>query len=68
MKCEYCERDFEKGEIQKKIRDNRHTFCSEYCYVLYFWKIPLHDHEAMYKMYCPITFKIPDIRELIEEG
>ena len=66
MKCNYCQRTFEKGPVKKIMRGKRHTFCSEYCYVLYFWKIPRLDHEAMYKMYCPISSSI-NIRELSEE-
>lgn len=67
MECDYCERTFEKGAVSKVIRGKKHTFCSEYCFILHFWKIPKLDHDAMYKMYCPISFSIPDIRELIEE-
>ena len=67
MKCDYCERTFEKLPVKKTIRGVKHTFCGEYCFILYFWKIPKLDHDAMYKMYCPITFSIPDIRELVEE-
>ena len=67
MKCKYCERDFDKGPVKKLIRGKKNTFCSEHCFVLFFWNIPKLDFEAMYREYCPITFSIPDIRELIEE-
>jgi len=67
MKCDYCGRTFAKNPVRKVIRGKRYTFCSEYCYILHFWEIPKHDHEAMYKMYCPVTLSIRDIRELAKE-
>lgn len=67
MKCEQCERIFESSVTKKIIRGVPHNFCSEYCYVLYFWKIPKQDLEPMYKMCSPFSFSIRDIRELIEE-
>ena len=67
MKCDYCKRTFEKGPVKKVIRGKRLVFCNEYCFVLWYYKVPKHDHEAMYKMYCPTTVEVKDIRELIEE-
>ena len=66
MKCEYCERTFEKWPVEKVLRGKRHTFCSETCFVLFFYKYPKFDMERMYSMFT-ISVPVPDIRELIED-
>ena len=66
MKCEYCERVFEKGPVKKVIRRKRHIFCSESCFNLWFYKYPRFDMERMYSIYA-VSVPVPDILELIEE-
>lgn len=66
MKCEYCERTFEKGPVKKVLRGKRHIFCSESCFNFYFYKYPKFDLQRMYSTYT-VSVPVPDIRELIEE-
>ena len=62
MKCEFCDRNFEKGPYFRVLRGKKHTFCSESCFNLYHYKVPKFDLE---KMYTETTYKVP--AELFDE-
>lgn len=66
MKCEYCERAFEKGPVKKVLRGKAHTFCSESCFNLYFYKYPKFDMERMYETYT-VPVSVPDIDALFDD-
>jgi len=66
MRCEFCERTFKKGPVEKVIRGKRHVFCSQSCFNLYFYNTPKFDLERMYSAYA-VSVSVPDIRELIKE-
>jgi hypothetical protein len=66
MKCEFCERKFDKGPVEKVVRGERHIFCSQGCFNLYFYNMPKLDFERMYSTYCESALA-PDFRELIKE-
>ena len=65
MKCDYCGRAFEKGAVKKTIRGKRHVFCSEYCFVLHHYNMPVPD-----MVNCgganSVRVLAPDFREIIE--
>ena len=56
MKCEFCERTFEKGPYERVLRGKRHVFCSESCFNLYHYKYPKFDMDRMYSV---STYSIP---------
>ena len=67
--CEYCDRPI-KGEAEEKIlRGKKHAFCSEFCFRLYFYKVPKISYDDMKKMYALrfVTIHAPDLHELVEE-
>lgn len=67
MKCEFCERDFEKGPYIRVLRGKRYVFCSEGCFNLYHYKFPKFDVNRMYR---ETTFTIPAevAEEILEEA
>ena len=64
--CEYCGRPI-KGEPEiRVIRSIKHTFCTDFCFRLYFYDVPAvtqADLQKMYKLRC-VTVKSPDFRTL----
>ena len=67
MKCDYCGIEYEREPVVKVIRGKRHTFCSEYCFVLHHHGMPVPD-----MVNCgganSVLVKVPDFRELIKRG
>ena len=55
IQCEYCGRPI-KGQAEIRVRRGiKHTFCTEFCFRLYFYDVPTitySDLQKMYKMYC----------------
>lgn len=49
MKCEFCERTFEKLPYKRVLRGKPHVFCSEGCFNLYHYKHPKFDIDEMYR-------------------
>lgn len=66
MKCEYCEREFEKGPVTKVLRGKSHLFCSLSCFNLYFYKYPKFDMERMYDAFT-VSVSVPDFDELLKD-
>jgi hypothetical protein len=70
QKCEYCGRPIKKDPTDKVLRGKKHTFCSEFCFRLFFFKIPglTYDKlQEMYKVRC-VSVPVPDFKELLKEG
>ena len=71
QQCEYCGRSIKGKPVNKLLRGKKHTFCTEFCFRLYFYKVPgmsYADLQKMYSVRC-ISVQVPDFRELItEEG
>ena len=67
MKCEYCNRVFEKEAVEKTIRGKKHVFCSEYCYVLYHHRVPMFDMDARVGWSSKTVPDVPDFRELLDK-
>jgi len=66
-KCEYCGRLIKGDPTIKVLRGEIHTFCTEFCYRLYFYDVPdmsFEDLQKMYALRC-ISIKAPDFRTLI---
>ena len=64
-KCEFCEREFEKGSYERVLRGKPHVFCSAGCFVLYHYRVPKFDMEEMYR---GATHTIPaDVSQKIME-
>jgi hypothetical protein len=69
IRCEYCDRPI-KGEPENKVlRGKKHTFCTEFCFRLYFYNVPKISYEDLMKMYelRYVTVNAPDLHELAGE-
>ncbi len=63
--CEFCKRAFGNGEVKKVVRGERHTFCSESCFVMWRYRRPVPDWEKFYAKY---TISVAaNITDLIDE-
>ena len=66
-KCEYCSRPLISDPTIKVLRGEKHTFCSEFCFRLYFYDVPdmsFIDLQKMYALRCA-SIKAPDFRTLV---
>jgi hypothetical protein len=66
-KCEYCGRLLKDDPTIKVLRGIKHTFCTEFCFRLYFYDVPHMSFEDLQKMYALrcVSIKSPDFRTLI---
>lgn len=67
--CECCARPIKGTPEIKTLRGKEHTFCSEFCFRLYFYSAPKSTYDDMKKMYALrfVTIHVPDLHELIGE-
>ncbi len=67
MKCEYCGRTIKGDPTFKLLRGQKHTFCTEFCFRLYFYDVPTISYEDLQKMYALrcLSIKSPDFRTLV---
>ena len=68
-KCEYCSRPVNGEPVNKVLRGEKHTFCSEFCFRLYFYdapKISYADLQKMYSFYC-VNIPAQDYQKIIRE-
>jgi len=49
--CEFCDRPLKETPVEKVLRGKKHTFCSEFCFRLFFYKIPDMKYSDVQKMY-----------------
>lgn len=49
--CEFCDRPLKKTPVQKVLRGKTYTFCSEFCFRLFFYKTPNMKYSDIQKMY-----------------
>lgn len=69
IKCEYCGRPIKNKMVDKVIRGKKHTYCSEFCFRLHFYDVPIisySDLQDMYSVRC-ISINAPDFCDLIVE-
>jgi hypothetical protein len=69
VKCEYCGRPIKGKPEVRVLRGTEHTFCTEFCFRLYFYDVPTityADLQKMYQLRC-VTIKAPDFRTLVYE-
>jgi hypothetical protein len=65
--CEFCKRPIKNDPTIKILRSKKHTFCSEFCFRLYFYDVPnmtFDDLQKMYALRCA-SIKAPDFRTLV---
>jgi hypothetical protein len=65
--CEYCDRPIMGEPVSKVLRSKKHTFCSEFCFRLYFYDVPRISYTDLLKMYslrC-VSIQTPDLRKLL---
>ena len=66
MKCAYCSQEIEEKQVRKTIRGKRHTFCTEYCYILHHYRMPLHDMVDCGGINSVRVSTVPDLKKYIE--
>ncbi len=65
--CEYCGRPINADPTVKVLRGQKHTFCTEFCFRLYFYDVPTityADLQKMYSLRC-VSVKSPDFQTLV---
>jgi hypothetical protein len=68
--CEYCRRPILDAPVVKILRSKKHTFCTEFCFRLYFYDVPrisYSDLQKMYSLRC-VSIQAPNLGKLLEEG
>lgn len=53
--CEFCTRPLKGDPVHKVLRGKTHTFCSEFCFRLFFYKTPGMKYSDLKKMYAVRT-------------
>jgi hypothetical protein len=68
-KCEYCSRPISGEPVNKVLRGERHTFCSEFCFRLYFYDVPAISYDELQKMYSFYCVSVPveDYHKILHE-
>ena len=51
FECEFYGRKFKHEPLKKNIKGKPHEFCSQSCFVLWFYDMPKNDREAFYDKY-----------------
>ena len=67
IQCEYCGRQVVGEPEVKVLRGITHTFCTDFCFRLYFYDVPAMtyaDLQKMYELRC-MSIKAPDFRSLV---
>jgi hypothetical protein len=59
QKCEYCSRLITSKPVNKILRNRKHVFCSEFCFRLYFYDVPVISYENLQKMYSFYCVSVP---------
>jgi len=49
--CEYCDRLIKGEPTIKVLRGKTHTFCTEFCFRLFFYHVPKISYLDLQKMY-----------------
>lgn len=49
--CEFCDRPLKGEPVHKVLRGKTHTFCSEFCFRLFFYKTPGMKYSDVQNMY-----------------
>ena len=67
--CECCNRPIQGTPEIKTLRGKEHTFCSEFCFRLYFYNAPKVSYDDMKKMYELrfLPMDVPDLHYLAGE-
>jgi hypothetical protein len=67
--CEFCNRQIKQTLEVKILRGKEHTFCSEFCFRLYFYNAPKCSYDDMKKMYALrfVPMDVPDLHYLAGE-
>ena len=68
-KCEYCSRPIKSEPVNKVLRGKKHTFCSDFCFRLYFYDAPTISYDDLQKMYSFYCVSVPaqDYHKILNE-
>jgi hypothetical protein len=69
IKCEYCGRPILEEPKVKNLKGKKHTFCSGFCFRLFFYDVPAITYEDLKKMYAFYCISVPldDFQNTIHE-
>jgi hypothetical protein len=68
-KCEYCGRPIIEAPVIKVLKGKNQTFCSAFCFRLFFYDAPrisYDDLKKMYSFYC-VSVPLQDFRNTLQE-
>ena len=68
-KCEYCFRPIKDEPVMKVLKGKKHTFCSGFCFRLFFYDAPrisYDDLQKMYSFYC-VSVPVQDFQNTLKE-
>jgi hypothetical protein len=68
-KCEYCGRPIKGKPTIKNLRGKQHTFCTAFCFRLFFYDVPTityEDLKKMYSFYC-VSVPLQDFQNTLQE-
>jgi len=69
QQCEFCNRPIKQTPEIRMLRGKEHTFCTEFCFRLYFYNAPKCGYDDMKNMYALrfIPMEVPDLHYLTGE-
>ena len=68
-KCEYCSRVIKEEPVIKVLKGEKHTFCSAFCFRLFFYDAPRITYDDLQKMYSFYCVNVPaqDYHKILNE-
>ena len=68
-RCEYCDRVIKEEPVIKVLKGEKHTFCSAFCFRLFFYDAPritYDDLQKMYSFYC-VSVPVKELQDTLQE-
>jgi hypothetical protein len=68
--CEFCTRPLKENPVNKVLRGKSYTFCSEFCFRLFFYKTPNMKYSDLKNMYAARTVDLVphDIKQYLTKS
>ena len=67
--CKYCGRPIKDEPVIKVLKGEEHTFCSAFCFRLFFYDAPritYDDLQEMYSFYC-VSVPVQELQDTLQE-
>jgi hypothetical protein len=59
LQCEYCRRSIKGQPETRTLRGVKHTFCTDFCFRLFFYSVPRITYDDLQKMYSFYCVSVP---------